>query len=91
MKSAELMISLIPQWIYIIFVLSVNTGVGSVEENSQSTLGVEHAPLSRYRNAGLINYAKAQTKVCYGNTIKNELPGGQCKTHYQFHSDHQSS
>ncbi len=58
------MISLTPQWIYIIFVLSVSAGLGSVGENHQSTLGVEHVPRSRYVNVGLIDYAKVKKEDC---------------------------
>lgn len=58
------MISLTPQWIHIIFVLSVSASLGSVGENRQSTLGIELAPLLRYVNVGLINYAMAQKEDC---------------------------
>ncbi len=63
-NPAELVISLTTQWIYIIFVLSVSAGLGSVGENHQSTLGLEHAPRSRSVNVGLINYAKIQKEDC---------------------------
>lgn len=64
MNPAELMISLTPQRIHKIFVLSVSAGLGSGGEKRRSTLGEENMPHSRYVNAGLINYAKAQMVAC---------------------------